>query len=273
MNRSKLKVGVFFALILAGGITLILRQHQAIAHLRAQCTELEEKLAGLVREQTGNFRAAPGAMDLKQTEDDRAELIRLRGQVAGLRRNAQDRETARSELAQLRTQLQSASAAKSEQGGQILAEGLAPALSWRNAGFNSPAEAYETLHWALNYGQAQVFMKAFVLDGEAKAKADALFATIPESLRKKYSSAEELMAALLINTTPVAGMRIVEQTATSPDETKLKVQYQYADGRVREDTVDFHRDSDGWRQIIEAGVVDKMGRNLHEILAGQSQAR
>jgi hypothetical protein len=116
----------------------------------------------------------------------------------------------------------------------------------------------------------ETMMKTFVLDDGGKKKADALFATIPEALRERFSSPQQMMAGLLANTTAVAGMRVLDQTEHGPDDATLTVHYQYADGRVRDDTVPFHRYPEGWRQIIPEPVVDKMGRMLNEMVRARS---
>jgi len=267
MALSKLQAGVISAVIIAGATIPIVWQHRANAALRAQTVELQRQLAELAR-QTSE-KPVVTTLEDEQARVEHAELVRLRGEVAAHRRDAQELAQARTEIARLQAQMQSPAAAKPND--RVLAEGLVPALSWKNAGVNTPAEAYETMLWAKNYGQVQTFVKTFVLDDLGQAKADALYATIPESLRAKYASPEEMMAGLLINTTAVAGMRVVDQSSEDTEDTKLNVQYQYSDGRVREDTVDLHRYPDGWRQIIAAGIVDKLGRNLNEILAARTK--
>jgi RNA polymerase sigma factor (sigma-70 family) len=265
MSLSKLQIGVISAVVVAGVTTPIMLQHQTNTRMRGENAALQQ--------QVDELRAqipppVPVAIDTNQFDKERAELVRLRGEVAALRRSTQDLAQARAEISQLRTKVRSAPPAPA--GENKLAEGLIPALSWSNAGVNTPAASYETLHWAKNYGQIQTMMSTFALDDAGKAKADALFATIPDSLRGQFGSPEQMMAGLLANTTAVAGMRVVDQTEQGPDDAKLRVQYQYADGRVRDDTVDFHRYADGWRQIIPEPVVDKMGRMLNEMVRVRS---
>jgi hypothetical protein len=44
-------------------------------------------------------------------------------------------------------------------------------------------------------------------------------------------------------------------------------------GRVRDDTLPFHRYSEGWRQIIPEALVDKMGRMLNETARARNPER
>jgi RNA polymerase sigma factor (sigma-70 family) len=221
MTLSKLQIGAI-AVVIAGITTPLVLQHRANARLRAENSTLRQQIDDLAP-QAPTILAAP--IDTDQLEKERAELVRLRGEVAALRRSTQDLAQARAEISQLQSRLRSATSAEIK-----LAEGLVPALSWSNAGFNTPAAAYETMHWAKNYGQIQTLAAAFVLDDAGKAKAEALFANIPESLRGKFRSPEEMIAGLMANTTAVAGMRVLDQTEHGRDDATLTVQYQYVDG-------------------------------------------
>ena len=61
-------------------------------------------------------------------------------------------------------------------------------------------------------------------------------------------------------------MKVIEQIEQGADAAKLRVNYQYADGRVRDDTIEFQRSGDGWRQVISEALVDKLGRDLVGII-------
>ncbi len=46
---------------------------------------------------------------------------------------------------------------------------------------------------------------------DAKAKAEALLASLPESIRAKYGSAEKMMAMMQMNTKPIVAARVLSQ--------------------------------------------------------------
>jgi hypothetical protein len=64
-------------------------------------------------------------------------------------------------------------------------------------------------------------------------------------------------------------MQVLREEDQTADFTRLQVRYQYTDGRVRDDSVQYFRYADGWRQAIPEAVVDKLGRNLQEVMAKQ----
>jgi len=264
MGLSKLYIRGVSAALFAAIIGIIVQQ-RANTRLRRENAELQQRLAEL-EERSPTVSALPPNADGENFEKERIELARLRCEVGALRASTQELAHARFEVNQLQAQLRSASMAAAPATKILLAEGLVPALSWSNAWMSTPAAAYETLLWARNYGQHQILKDAFVLDEGARAKAATLFANLPEALQQKFPSPEDMIAGLLRNTTAVAGMKIIEQIEQGADAAKLRVNYQYADGRVRDDTIEFQRSGDGWRQVISEALLDKLGQNLVGII-------
>ncbi len=106
MNRSKLK---FFAALLVvavvAGTSVYLIQQRIATRLRAENQRLLAVEQSLTAERDDALAAASGNADeLKRREADKAELLRLRGEVGQLRREAKDAE----QLAEQNRQLQEA---------------------------------------------------------------------------------------------------------------------------------------------------------------------
>jgi hypothetical protein len=106
-----------------------------------------------------------------------------------------------------------------------------------------------------------------VLDKDARTKAEALLASLPESVRAKYGSAERMMAMMQLNMQPtVTAMRVLSQDQTDPDTTIIHTQWQGADGQLGQNDWTLRRAQEGWRLLIPEGLVDKLGKGLR--LAG-----
>jgi len=97
---------------------------------------------------------------------------------------------------------------------------------------------------------------------DAKAKAEALLASLPESIRAKYGSAEKMMAMMQMNTKPIVAARVLSQDERDADNVVIHTQWQYADGQIGKNDWSLHRDNDGWRVVIAEGLVDKLGKGL-----------
>jgi hypothetical protein len=69
-------------------------------------------------------------------------------------------------------------------------------------------------------------------------------------------------------TTPVRSMRVTGLRETSSDEVILQAEYELADGRRRDGEHTYRRSAGTWRQVVPAGLVQKLG-NLTPQLASR----
>ena len=275
MSMTKLKIGVVSAIVAAGIATPVVLQHQTNARLRSEIEGLRQQSAELTRLREENRRLAAlqtDADELARLRNEHAELMRLRGQTAANRQRERELTAAQAEVRRLQSLAGSQTPAPGKNGANAdsragLLEGLIPVTSWNNVGTAAPESAFETLHWAKANRDTNALANAIVLDAEAKAKADALLASLPESVRAGYPSSEQMMAALEMATTQEAGIRVLSQTEQGPDDITLHGQWQYDDGRVRDGDLQYHRYADGWRQVIPGGLVDKLGGMLTDQFA------
>jgi len=89
---------------------------------------------------------------------------------------------------------------------------MVPAHQWANVGFATPADALQTLNWAVANQDTNAFGNALIWDAQARARADALFAAAPESVRQKYGTVDGVIYDWwLNNATPVAAARVLSQ--------------------------------------------------------------
>ena len=82
---------------------------------------------------------------------------------------------------------------------------MVPAHLWANVGFATPAAALQTLNWAVANRDTNTFANSLTWDAQAKAQAEALFATAPESVRQRYGTVDGVMFDWWTdNSTPIA---------------------------------------------------------------------
>jgi hypothetical protein len=254
--------------VAASVVTPIIIQHQTNTGLRAQIEALRSQLAATPQGQQTEV-ATTDSGDLQQRSRENAELLRLRGEVTSLRqrlasgsKNQNDVED-RMKAAKL--------AGEQAQGDALLAKSpeipLVPAHQWTNVGFTTPAAALQTLNWAIANHDTNAFSNALAWDPQAKARADALFAAAPESVRERYGTVDGVLYDWwLNNSTPVAAGRVLSQIAEGPNEVTLLEQHVYTDGRVRENTVQFQQDENGgWRQVILPDLMAKLEVVLNNV--------
>ena len=106
-------------------------------------------------------------------------------------------------------------------------------------------------------------VKSLVWDPAAKAKLDALFAAAPESLRQQFGSVEALIYQMALggHDTPMSGFGVVS-VANQGDDATLVEEHQYQDGSVRQNTIQLHKEEDGWRILLDEKRLEKLGAYL-----------
>ncbi len=258
---SKAKIVVIGAVVAAGVAAPVIVQHQTNTRLTAQLEALRSQLAAAPQGQQPDV-AATDTGEADQLRREHAELLRLRGEVTALRQrvasmanNPQDSNDRLYALKQANEEAEAkALLAKSPEIPMV------PAHLWANAGFATPTAALQTLNWAIANRDTNAFGNALTWDSQAKARAEALFAAAPESVRQRYGTVDGVLYDWwLNNSTPIAAGRVLSQIEEGPNEATLVEQHVYTDGRVRENTVQFQRDENGeWRQVIPPQLMPKL---------------
>jgi hypothetical protein len=260
ITMANIKTILIGAVIAAGVSAPIIVQHQTNARLREQIEALRSQLSQTPQPQQA--KVAADLAGLEQLRSNNAELLRLRGEVTSLRQQVASFANNRNATEQLKALKRSG---EEEEGKALLAKSpeilLVPAHQWANVGFTTPAAAFQTLNWAVANHDTNAFAGALVWDAQARARADALFAAAPESVRQRYGTVDGIIFDWwLNNATPIAANRVLSQMDEGPNETTLLEQHVYTDGRVRENTVQFQRDDNGgWRQVIPPELMPKLG--------------
>jgi len=161
-----------------------------------------------------------------------------------------------------------------------------PAAAWRNQGRGSPGAVIETTLWAAAGGDLGTLAGLLVLAPEAREKAEALRQKLPQA--ERYGSAEELVAACMINAIPVGEAQLVmlneadaehavaglflrnpptapgavefakgdsgtDQTAAGAPPPQLK-----ADAQTMVAYLALQRTGDSWQLIVPAHAIDRL---------------
>jgi RNA polymerase sigma factor (sigma-70 family) len=257
---SNAKLAAVGAVILAGALTPAILQYRTNARLRAEVEAMRAQATVATAPSQSNSGEA------ERLRDEHAELLRLRGEVTTLHSlaakpntTADSNEFQRLKAAQLAKMASEAASAE-----VLLAKApdipMLPANTWTNLGFATPASALQTLNWAVANRDTNAFLNAVGWDPQVRARAEALFAALPDSVRQEYGSIDGvIMDWLLRHATPMAAFRVLSQSDQGPDDMSLLEQHQYTDERVRENTLQFHRDENGaWRQVLPPELMPKL---------------
>jgi hypothetical protein len=99
-------------------------------------------------------------------------------------------------------------------------------------------------------------------DEPARAKADALFASLDETARKFAGSPEELAAFYLVaQFQRFAGMQFLNQQMDGPSGG-WTARAQMRNGGTRDLGFKTRLSADGWRELVPAQLVDLIARDL-----------
>jgi RNA polymerase sigma factor (sigma-70 family) len=254
---STLKIAAGVALVAAAGIgvTGYYRANATARETSAQVQHLNESIAQLRSE---------NAALVDKSRASQAEADRLRAELAA----------ARTPAAIAKPVVASKPDASVSTRPFTLLAGLKPAESFANAGRATPKAAFETMSWATTGGDVAVITEMMVLPADTRQKLESLFASLPEEARAKYGSSEQLLAALLANTTPAAGAQVMTERSgihatgydpaltNDPNYRTLHTQTQYNDGRVREGDTVLQQMPDGWHVVYPSWLIDKLGEML-----------
>jgi len=257
------KAVIVGAVIAAGAVTPAFLQHRANTRLQAELDVARAQL--LERAPSPTVSADPD--ELARTRREHDELIRLRGDLALLRQRAVSTPKGpsdASEFDRLKATKLDRLAQEAVDAQRLLAKApeipMLPANSWTNQGVGTPLAALQTLNWAAAHKDTNALLSAISWDPQVKARADELFAALPEDVRQRYGSLDSVMFDWLItHATPTTSYRVLSQTEQGPDDMTLLEQHQYSDDRVRENSVPFHRDENGaWRQVLPPELMPKL---------------
>ena len=246
MTATQLKLGIS-VLVVAGAATALVVQHQTQTRLGGENQSLRQQISQLQTDNESLSNRLATASDSKSLTDEQMnELLQLRAEASVRRRQNENHGKAQSDAHQARLSQTEANLPAVLDAPSVP---LSPAADWANVGNASPAAAMQTLNWAMSKHDANAFSSLVAWDADAEAKAEALFAAAPESVRQKFGSVDGVLYAMLSDIPPIAGFAVVSQNIQGDEDTLIE-QHQYQDGRVRQNQVTLHHFDDGWRIVF-----------------------
>jgi RNA polymerase sigma factor (sigma-70 family) len=267
MASTKMKIGI--AAVLAAGVTTpLVLQQQTNNRLRDEIAQLRNELA-----------AKPPAQivtsDTSELDQLRGELLRLRNQVGQLRQQlAEQAKAVTNAINEDRKRADNRGAFEMENARTLLAKSpeipMIPVKDFKNVGNRTALDSFHTMNGAAANRDTNAVFNAVGLEPQARARAEELFAQMPEAIRQRYGTVDALLVDWRMNMSdPVEAYLVLSQREEGPDAAILTVQFQYPNSRVRESELSYYRDEQGnWRAALPAKVMEK----LPHVFSGQQQA-
>ena len=249
MSLSKTQLCLAGALVLVGTAGFVW-QWQTQARVHAAFSEVQRHDHEIAR--LSAARSTPSATPAADDGPATAELARLQTEAAALRIQV-DRE-------------------REKKPAPVVA-GLMPVSTWRKVGFSTPAEAVETIYWAKEHIDLETLGHALVFDQKGRAKAEALFARLPDWLRAQYpelSTPERLVGLLWALGPPVEAVGVARVATRGPDNVTLTLKQQWETGDVRGLPVTLQRTVDGWKWAMPEAGIDMATRAIETLLPPNS---
>jgi hypothetical protein len=217
------------------------RQEQEAVRLREENQQVKARVALFASDEAGAAKAL------------RADVDRLRSEVAALEQRAVERRTAHLG--------ESAAEADALANNRDPAKGLMRAEFAVNAGRATPGAAFQTLIWAAMKGEDDAMAAAVTVTGRTREKAEALLAELPAEARAKYPTPEKLAALFFANgiLEELHSFQVLDHTATDATHAKLRVRFP---GARKESSVPMALGPDGWRIVIGEKQIDMIRARL-----------
>jgi hypothetical protein len=246
----KLAIGIFATLLVAGIFTLLL-QRETQARLRDEIARFCRQNSALGRIRRENQRLA-------ESQIPSAELARLRNDQRDLPQMRSALASAKLQL-MMQTQFQAANGPP-----KPLAGGMTPVASLTDAGQGTPHAAAQSFFWAVGQIDPDAMAKQLEFAAEARAKADALFASFDEATRQRIGTPEKMMAIFFVEMYGrTTGLQVLGYNqAQAADWGAWRVKVQTASGRLHDVDFPVHQSADGWHEVILPHWIDDWSRYL-----------
>ena len=225
-----------------------------IARQRAQGKER----ARLSAEHQRLVAAQTTAEELERLLADRTAVAQLRKEIEAMQR--------RVEAVARAAPVRSAAVAEPAQAAPSIKEASIAFHLWRNAGQATSDAAFETALWAAAGGEIEALADVLALDSDARGAAVAMFARLPDAMRKELATPERLIALLTAKDVPLGSAQIVGQFPT-PVDTKVAAQLIDAEGKWKPALFSMRVDGEKWRLVVPVTVVERYAAWLHAPVA------
>lgn len=238
-------------------IALALAQRRTAAALRAEIGQLRGQQSAWQHLQTEHHTLA--AAQISDTEKDKLRndhtaIARLRNEIELLKRQAEDYDRA--------AKTAPAKTVPVKITPSILQQEL-PVNLWKNAGSATPAASLETVLWAAAGGDIDALVRHLAFDPDVKARAEALFRSLPAETQAQYGSPERLVASLAAKSVPLGSAKIVDLKTTKDGDVLLAAQLSQPPGKTTRHALFYMRQEGAeWKLAVRQGVIEKYAELL-----------
>jgi hypothetical protein len=260
MHGTKWKLGLLAAGLAILGLVLLV-QRLAAAQLRDEVNDLRRQnqiLAGLRAEHALLAGQQAPAEELQRLRDDHDALIRLRQEIELLKRRQENVALPKATT-------------PSQPPIRLLA------CDWTNAGRATPPAAFESMLWAATHGDIDALTGMLDFQ-QSRSQLEALFAGLSAESRARYGSAEKVFATLLASqiSSAVGAMSMIPQgkpDRADAEAIRLMARLESPDGRQqRIRSYIFFHTTDGWRMLVQPGMVESCATLLNGATAAPTPA-
>jgi RNA polymerase sigma factor (sigma-70 family) len=129
----------------------------------------------------------------------------------------------------------------------------------KKAGRETPVQAARTLLWYLQGGDIKHAAELLSFEPAEKDKLKNFIDTLPADMQDSYGTPAKLVAfAMSGSPRPLSNVQLVSETQPDDYTTIQHVRLEYKNGDTREEDLKFHRDVDGWKQVVSSASVDRI---------------
>ena len=180
-------------------------------------------------------------------------IARLHSELRALESNIVKRE---------RIQIARRSSIPAEPEPPTLRVGLTPD-QWQFAGRSTPESSVETALWAGARGDTQAMLESIALDEQALQIATDLFARLPSDLQLRSRSAEDLVAALIVDDIPLAQARILAKSSIDDTTQLLSLAFTSNIDAAKLVRLRFQKQPNGdWKLAVPPSAISNYAREL-----------
>jgi len=211
ITMTKLKFGVISTVVVVGAAVPLMIQHQSQIKLREENHSLRQEMDQLARLKAENQRLSNLVARANRSQVFANgwfhELLRLRGEVGGLRNQKSELE----KLQEKNRQLLAAQAAKPQESTKVKSF---PKESWAFAGYATPEATIQTVFWASSKGNVKAMLAGLTSDQQDL----------------ENMSESEFAAKAIQSTSNETGFSILNVAILSNDAAIVSVSYRDLDG-------------------------------------------
>jgi len=249
MSTTKIIAGTA-GIISVAATFLTWHQWQSNAELNSEVSALRKQTAALQSENQ-QLAAKQKSID-ENTRAEHAELMQLHANKGIILNQSSDTTTAEQKN-------KNVNASGSVSARTAPTEMMSVDLAAKKAGRETPTNTARTLLWYLQGGDVKHAAELLAFEPPEKEKLKDFIDTLPKDLQDEYGTPSKLIAFVMSGSPkPLANVQLISETQPDDYTTVQHVKLEYKNGEVREDDLKFHRDVDGWKQVVSPASVDRV---------------